>query len=280
MKKLLLVLLLLGSTSLAAQEDAPSVKDHPGIPRWPGTVIASGTSNDFGAHEFDIGGGNSKRVEGKYWEISYALKEGATVPGPLEVARNYGNQFKKRGGAVLMEQVSSGGGEATMRMPSGNGDTWLYLVINNGGEQLLFTIVTEAPMEQKIEVTADEMGSALAASGRIALYGILFDTGKDAIKRESESALTEIAKLLTLNPALKLRIEGHTDNVGKAADNLALSKKRAEAVKRWLVAKSIAEGRMEAAGLGDTKSVAANVTEEGRAKNRRVELVKIEPVKK
>jgi outer membrane protein OmpA-like peptidoglycan-associated protein len=129
-------------------------------------------------------------------------------------------------------------------------------------------------MEQKVELSADEMGKALAASGRIALYGILFDTGKDAIKPESEKVLGEIAALLARDKALTLRIEGHTDNVGKPADNLALSKRRAEAVKRWLVGKGVADARLEAAGLGDTKPVAPNGTDEGRAKNRRVELAR------
>ena len=274
MKKLLLVLALLFSASVSAQEDDPAVKDHPGIPRFPGTVIVGGTHNDFSAYEFDTGNGKMKRVEGKYWRIEYAVKEGAKVPGPLEVARNYGNQFKKRGGAVVMEQVDTGGGQAVMKMPAGKGDVWLDLLINNNGEQLIFTIVAEAPMEQKVELSADDMGSALAASGRIALYGILFDTGKDVIKPESAPVLAEVAKLLAGNPALKLRIEGHTDNVGKAADNLALSKKRAEAVKRWLVGKGITDARLEAAGLGDTRPVAVNAGDEGRAKNRRVELIR------
>lgn len=274
MKKLLLVLTLLISGFVSAQEDDPSVKDHPGIPRFPGTVITSGAHNDFGAHEFDTGGGKLKRVEGKYWRIDYELKEGAKVPGPLEVARNYGNQFKKRGGAVMMEQVDSGGGQVVMKMSSGTGDLWLDIGINNGGEMMTFTIVAEMPMVQKVEVSADEMVKALATSGRIALYGILFDTGKDTIKPESVRELTEVVTLLSGNPALKLRIEGHTDNVGKATENLTLSRKRAEAVKRWLVGKGIADARLESAGLGDTKPATSNDGEQGRAKNRRVELVK------
>ncbi len=257
-----------------AQEDDPSVKDHPTIPRFPGMVIAGGTQQDFGAHEFELGGDKRKRVEGRYWRIDYAVKEGGKTPGPLEVARNYGNQFKQRGGKVLFEQVDSGGGQAVMRMPSGGGELWLDLAINNGGELITFTIVAEGAMEQKVELSAEEMGKALAASGRIALYGILFDTGKDSIRPESEKVLAEIARMLSGNAALKLRIEGHTDNVGRAADNLALSRRRAESVKRWLVGKGVAEARLEATGFGDARPVAANATEDGRAKNRRVELVR------
>lgn len=274
LQRLFLALALLACASAWAQEDDPSVKDHPAIPRFPGMVIASGARQDFGAHEFELGGGKTQRVEGRFWRIDYAVKEGAKTPGSLEVARNYGNAFKKRGGTVLLEQVDSSGGQAVMRMPSGGGNLWLDIAINNAGELITFTIVAEGAMEQKVELSADEMGKALAASGRIALYGILFDTGRDAIKPESEKVLSEIARMLAGNAALKLRIEGHTDNVGKPADNLALSKRRAEAVKRWLVGKGVADARLEAAGLGDTKPVAPNSAEEGRAKNRRVELAR------
>ena len=267
------VVLSLVSLPVLAQDD-PSVKDHPGIPRFPGTVITGGVQQDFGAHEFNLGGEKMQRVEGRYWRIDYVPKEGGKVPGPLQMSRNYGNAFKKQGGAVLMEQVDAGGGQATMRMPAGGSTTWMEVNINNSGEQLTLVIVEEAPLEQKIEITAAAMASALAASGRIAVYGILFDTGKDVIKPESQPVLAEIATLLQGDPALKLRIEGHTDNVGKPADNAALSKRRADSVKRWLVAKGVADARLEAAGLGDTKPVAPNAGDDGRAKNRRVELVK------
>lgn len=273
LQRLFLALALFAGAFAWAQDD-PSVKDHPAIPRFPGMVISGGAQQDFGAHEFDLGEGKTKRVEGRYWRIDYAVKEGGKTPGPLEVARNYGSQFKKRGGAVVFEQVDAGGGQAVMRMPSGSGNLWLDIAINNGGELITFTIVAEGEMEQKVELSADEMGKALASAGRIALYGILFDTGKDAIKPESEKALGEIATLLARDKALRLRIEGHTDNVGKAADNLALSRRRAEAVKRWLVGKGVADARLEAAGLGDTKPVAPNDGDAGRAKNRRVELAR------
>jgi outer membrane protein OmpA-like peptidoglycan-associated protein len=272
-RSLLVAASLLVSLPVFAQDD-PSVKDHPGIPRFPGMVITAGVQQDFGAHEFNLGGEKMQRVEGRYWRIEYVPKEGGKVPGPLQMSRNYGNAFKKQGGVVLMEQVDSGGGQATMRMPAGGSTTWMEVNINNNGEQLTLVIVEEAPLEQKIELTAAAMASALAASGRVAVYGILFDTGKDAIKPESHPVLAEIATLLQGDPALKLRIEGHTDNVGKPADNVALSKRRADSVKRWLVAKGVADARLEAAGLGDTKPIAPNAGDDDRAKNRRVELVK------
>jgi OOP family OmpA-OmpF porin len=259
----------------ALAQDDPSVKDHPGIPRYPGTQIASGVQQEFASHDFNVPGEKTQRVEGRYWRIEYSLKEGVKVPGPLQVSRNYGNAFKKQGGSVLLEQVDAGGGQATMKMPAGGGTTWMEVNINNAGEQMILVIVEESPMEQKVAVTAAAMASAIAASGRVAIHGILFDTGKDVIKPESNAVLAEIAALLKADAGLKLRIEGHTDNVGKAADNLDLSRRRAEAVKRWLAGQGIAASRLEASGLGDTKPSAANASEDGRAKNRRVELVRM-----
>lgn len=84
-----------------------------------------------------------------------------------------------------------------------------------------------------------------------------------------------MAKLLTENADLKLRVEGHTDNQGKSKDKLALSKKRAQAVKDWLVKKGVEAARLTTEGFGDQKPVGDNKTDEGKAKNRRVELVKL-----
>ena len=100
--------------------------------------------------------------------------------------------------------------------------------------------------------------------------------GKATITPDSAATLQQIAELLSRNTGWKLRIEGHTDDVGHAKDNLVLSRKRAEAVRDWLVAKAkVAAARLETKGLGDTRPVAGNDTDDGRAKNRRVELVKI-----
>ena len=257
-----------------AEEDEPSVKDHPGIPRFPGTHITDGSEHDFGAAEFETGASGTKHVEGHIWEIQYAMNDGAKVPSPLELSRNYGNQFKKKGGSVVYEDVNAGGGLVTMKMPAGKGETWMKININNGGTQFTFYIVTTTPMEQKVAVSADDIGQALATAGHIAIYGILFDTGKSDIKPESAGVLDEIVKVLTKDAKLKLRVEGHTDNVGAKAANMKLSKQRAEAVKKWLVGKGVAAARLEATGLGDSKPLAPNDSDDARAKNRRVELAK------
>jgi outer membrane protein OmpA-like peptidoglycan-associated protein len=126
------------------------------------------------------------------------------------------------------------------------------------------------------ESETDVMYDALAANGRWVTQGILFETGKSELKPESRPVLKEIAGTLKDHADLKILIEGHTDNVGQAAANLALSDARAGAVKAALVADfGIEEGRITTKGLGDTKPAVPNATPEGRAQNRRVEIVKM-----
>jgi outer membrane protein OmpA-like peptidoglycan-associated protein len=117
------------------------------------------------------------------------------------------------------------------------------------------------------------MLEALNRDGRIAL-SIQFDTGKATIKPESLPIIEQMAALLQGTPALNVSVEGHTDSVGSAAANQTLSESRAKAVVAALVGRGIPAGRMSAAGFGASKPVAGNDSEEGRAKNRRVELVK------
>jgi outer membrane protein OmpA-like peptidoglycan-associated protein len=121
-----------------------------------------------------------------------------------------------------------------------------------------------------------DLYDALSAEGRVATQGIFFDTGSDVIRPESTPTLKEIGEMLAAHADLRLTIEGHTDNVGDAAANRALSERRAAAVKAYLVSKhGVSADRLQTAGHGDAKPAAPNATAEGRAQNRRVELVKM-----
>ena len=122
-------------------------------------------------------------------------------------------------------------------------------------------------------IAAGEMLEAINKTGSVALY-INFETGKSTIKPESEKIVDAIAEMLKANPALKISIEGHTDNVGTAPANLTLSENRAKAVLNALVPKGIDKARLSAKGWGQAKPIADNKTDDGKAKNRRVEIVK------
>ena len=144
------------------------------------------------------------------------------------------------------------------------------------GQALAQLVVVSADvMEKKMAfVNADDMKQAIHDSGKVAVYGLYFDTDKDAVKSESQPTLAEIAKLLKSEPALRLHVVGHTDNQGKSDYNLDLSRRRAASVVAELTSKyGIPATRLDAFGCGIYSPVASNEAEEGRAKNRRVELV-------
>jgi OmpA-OmpF porin, OOP family len=135
-------------------------------------------------------------------------------------------------------------------------------------------IEVKAMAQNMVTVKAEEMAKSISTSGRIALYGIHFDFNKAEIKPESKATLEEIAKMLKAEANLALHVVGHTDNVGSHEFNLGLSKRRAEAVVAALTNDyGINVNRLSANGVASLAPVAVNTTEEGRAKNRRVELV-------
>ena len=173
------------------------------------------------------------------------------------------------------------------RIPHNGGTAWLavqtYQLNGNNSCKALNgrTIALVHALEPKIRdkkmivVQADEMRQTLDQDGSIALYGIYFDTAKASLKPESAPTLKEIATLLTAQPELALLVVGHTDSQGQYDYNVRLSEQRAQAVKAALVSQyGIAAGRLTPAGAGMMAPVATNTTEEGRAKNRRVALVR------
>jgi outer membrane protein OmpA-like peptidoglycan-associated protein len=157
----------------------------------------------------------------------------------------------------------------TMKTPSGRCGAF------NGRTIAVVDVVRGTPREEKmVLMQAGEMASAISRAGAVALYGIYFDFDKADVKAESEPTLDQIARLLKDNTALKLLVVGHTDSVGGFASNMELSQRRAAAVVSALVTRySISPDRLTPVGVSSASPVASNKFDEGRAKNRRVELV-------
>jgi OmpA-OmpF porin, OOP family len=274
MRKLSLLLLaipFLSAVVAAEQKDATGCKDHPLFTRMPGSWIHHCSEKTFDAHAFPVGKGKVENLEGRKWVISYYpqadLKE---KPSELQIDRNFENAVAKLGGTVVATDRS----RRTFRLVQGGREFWIDLTAEFTGKYGL-TIVEREAMKQDVVADAAAFSNDIRATGHVAVYGIYFDSGKADIKPESAQAIAEIAKLLQMDANLKLFVVGHTDSQGTVDGNLKLSQDRAAAVLQALVTThGVAAVRLRAFGCGQLAPVAANDTEEGRAKNRRVELVK------
>ena len=251
---------------LAAQEDETGCKDHPLLTRMKGFYLYACESS-FDSVDFYVGEDKTQTVEGQRTYLSYSLREGEAKPSELQILRNYENALAAAGGAVVYRSETY----LSMKIVKGAGQVWVAVAPANYGADYSLTILEVGEMTQ--EVTAGDMLAALKKDGRIAL-SIHFDTGKATIKPESRKIVGEIAALLTGNPDLKVSIEGHTDGTGTPQGNKTLSDERAKAVLAAVTALGVDPARLSAVGWGQDKPVADNATEEGRAKNRRVEIVK------
>ncbi len=250
----------------------------------------------------------SQRLEGKITRIQYKAPEDRST---FEIYRNYELALKKAGFEILfagtLEELgwrwtgqlyehindlrSDAGIEIqseedfrylSAKLSSPEGDVYISFCVSLGFWRwpvIQLDVIEVKSMEiGLVTVNADalarDIAKDIARTGHVAIYGIYFDTGKADVKPESEPVLQEIAKLLQQNPELKLYVVGHTDNVGDLTYNMELSQARADAVVKILVSQySINTKRLEAHGVGFLAPVVSNKTEEGRAKNRRVELV-------
>ena len=260
---------LMGSFAFA-QEDAKGCKDHLLFTRMPNYYINSCEEREFDSFEFKDDKGSPVTAEGRKYVIEYILKEGAKVPSPLQIIRNFTNAIKKIGGTAYEQRTE----RAFMRLAKDGKETWAMVYIDWDGKLYRLTIVEKGEMVQEVVADAKTMAQDISTTGKVAIYGIYFDFNKADVKPESEPTLKEITKLLSQNPNLKLYVVGHTDNVGGFDYNMKLSQARADAVVKVLTTQyKVNPNRLKSYGVGLLAPVTSNKTDEGRAKNRRVELV-------
>jgi outer membrane protein OmpA-like peptidoglycan-associated protein len=253
-----------------AEEDAPGCRDHPLLTRMPNFYIQDCETKDFDQMDFVNTQGEDMTVEGKYYYISHYINEDVQPPSDLQILRNFINAIQKIGGV----KISEGRYDAYLKVEKGDLITWVHVRSWNDGAGYDLHICEEKAMRQEVTADAKSMAQDISNTGKVALYGIYFDFNKADVKAESEPTLKEIANLLKQNSKLNLYVVGHTDNVGSLSTNMDLSQRRAEAVVQALVSKhGVDAKRLKAQGVGPLCPVASNKTEEGRAKNRRVELV-------
>jgi OOP family OmpA-OmpF porin len=270
-----ITLLFCIASSISAQEDWQDCKDHPFFSRMTDYYISECETIDFDAYEFIDPFSQDKKkvtVEGKKYVLKYSLKDNAKAASALAIRRNYVNAFDKLGGSSVEE-----GYNLYTKFAKNNLEIWAHLdsYASYGYSWYKLTLIEKTEMVQNVLADAKTMETEIRTSGRIALYGILFDFNKYEVKPESDPTLKEIASLLSKNPSLKLYVVGHTDNVGKLDYNIKLSEQRAEAVKKILeTTYKVSGGKLYDYGVGPLSPVATNETEDGREKNRRVELVK------
>ena len=258
------ILVLLQAVVVFANQD--NGKDAPYFSRMPNSYITDSLQQEYNSHTFVIPD-SEVRVEGKKTVVEYACKDENNPPSKLQIIRNYANATTSKGGTVL---YTNDDGTLTAKMQSNGKEVWLEVLAWASGEYRV-TIVEKETMRQ--DVKASDLLTALNNNGHVSLY-INFDTGKAVIKPEHQQVINEVVALLNQTPGLQLTIEGHTDNVGDPSSNKTLSDERANAVLHAVIQKGIAADRLQAVGYGQEKPIADNVSDDGRAKNRRVELVK------
>lgn len=274
MKPSLLVLaaLLTPAAVPAAPADKAGCADHPLFPtRLPGYSISECRAVAFDSYTFLKMKAPARSEEGRLSELFYHAPGPGQGASALEAVRNYEAAITKAGGTVVdIDPRHFVYGKFVQ-----NGQEIWAQAEARPGNHVRLTIVEKKPMTQRVVADAAAFGNDLQASGHAAVYGIYFDTAKAVVKPESTPALQEVAKLLAGSPGLKLWVVGHTDAVGAVEANMKLAQARADAVVAALTtAHGVAPERLKGYGVGPLAPVASNAGEDGRAKNRRVELVK------
>jgi flagellar motor protein MotB len=277
-KKLFRGILVMAGLALAvnlagAESDVEGSKDPSLFTRMPGWYINQYEENEFASYDFTGDKGVTVSVEGHKVKVSYTWDGSNKKPSSLQVIRNYENAMKKVGGTV---QYRTGSDFITLKLVKNGKETWAEIAseVDAGWGGYILTIVEKDVMVQEVTANAASMSADIKATGHAAVYGINFDADKADIRPDAAAAIAEIAKLLKQDPGLKVFVVGHTANVGDVGTSLRLSQARAEAVAKALtITYGIPAARLSSFGAGPYCPLSTNLTEEGRAKNRRVELV-------
>jgi len=248
--------------SISFPQDIAGSKDHPMFNRISGFYITEYVEEDFATEEFVDENGNDLKVEGKRTYIRY---ECDCEEAPLKIIRNYSNAAKNIGGKSYEYSDNS----VYINIKKGNRETWVNVWASP--EVYILTIIEKGEVEQ--EITANAILKELNKTGKVILY-INFDSGKSTIKKESMPVVEQIIEMMKQAKDIKLSVEGHTDSDDSNESNLKLSEVRAKAVVEAITKGGIDAARLSSSGFGEEKPIADNSTAEGKAKNRRVELIK------
>ena len=257
-----------------AEEDVGGGHDHPLVSRMKDFYIAEYKSN-HNEVVIPLPDGKLDRKEGFLTYIAYEINEEKTSPSELQIVRNYIRALSTRGAKVVLDGYNdefATGRTATIEYHERGKEIWIVVNAYADGQSYRLWVLEIQDMQQEVE--NGSLADQLQTAGQVTVK-VSFDTGRADIRLESFAVLEEITEMLRSDPSLKLRIEGHTDDQGLPWANLELSLQRARSVARALHEKGIAAERLAVSGFGQAKPIADNETEEGRAENRRVTLVKL-----
>jgi len=253
-------------TKPAAKPEVVNVDtgDFPYLSPLPGSQAGNGSHDDSPMMlDIDV----DKNTHEKQVVGSGSITKSYALPPPLRTTILFVTVYREaltQAGWTIVHQVQSiSGADAVLNAHYNSNGRDIWVSLHDGGGD--YTI-------QVADAGADDIGKELDRDCHVALYGIHFDFNKATLRPDSEPVLEKVLALVKERPDLKLEIEGHTDNVGGEDYNQKLSESRANAVIDWLRAKSVAAGRLTAHGYGMKMPIADNGSDEGRAKNRRVEL--------
>lgn len=254
------------------EPDEEGCKPSPLMTKMTGCRIFECVKKDFDSYDVVINkAGETKTLEGAGDHVKFVCQASTSQ---LQLFRNAEAALRKSGYTI----VFSGRHESSNHpaVIAQNGAQWIAVQTEQINEFPTYeqTAVLVKAMTQEMSASAQAMSDAIAKSGKLDVYGITFATGQATITAASDQVLSDVLAVLAANADWRLQIQGHTDNVGDKAANMKLSAMRAAAVATWLANKGIDQARLQVQGYGDTQPVADNATEDGRARNRRVALVK------